>query len=199
MLEFKNVSISLDDDRVSTSFSLELQGGEVACLVGPEGSGKSGLLKAVMGLQPLAAGYITVDGELVTPGSSSYFRRMMAYVPQQLPRGKQQVGQLIDGLFSLHQNKECRPEQKLLMEKWALLDLQPELWEKALDDLSADTLWRVMLAAVPFLKRPIVLLDNPPEETVVDDFVRQLADSGAEVLCATRNDVLQYQKIINLS
>ena len=85
MLEFKNVSVSLGADSLSSPFSLIVEGGETVCLQGAPGSGKTRLLSAVLGLAPLAEGFITLDGELITFGSAPYFRRMMAYIPQELP------------------------------------------------------------------------------------------------------------------
>lgn len=87
MLEFKNVSVTLSDGRQSRPFSLIVKDGEAACLVGASGTGKSKILLATLGLFPIHRGFITLDGELITPGSSPYFRKMMAYIPQDLPEG----------------------------------------------------------------------------------------------------------------
>ena len=80
MLELLNVTIG---QRIS-SVSLTVADGQLVTLSGPEGSGKSTLLRAVMGFLPIDGGYISIDGELLTPRSAPYFRRQMAYVPQHL-------------------------------------------------------------------------------------------------------------------
>ena len=43
--------------------SLSLEAGEILCLMGRNGAGKTTLLRAIMGLLPLQAGAITLDGE----------------------------------------------------------------------------------------------------------------------------------------
>ena len=80
MLELHNVTIgSLIQD-----LSLTVNDGQLVCLAGDDGVGKTTLLRAVMGFIPIDGGHISIDGELLTPQSAPYFRRQMAYVPQQL-------------------------------------------------------------------------------------------------------------------
>jgi ABC-type cobalamin/Fe3+-siderophores transport system ATPase subunit len=60
------------------------QDGQMTCITGGAGSGKTALVEVMLGLLPLDEGMVSVDGELLTPLSAPTFRRMMAYVPQQL-------------------------------------------------------------------------------------------------------------------
>ena len=89
MLELHNVSIG----RQVQGLSMTVNDGELASLSGPQGSGKTAVLKAVVGLIPVDTGHISIDGELLTPKSAPYFRRYMAYVPQHLvvPEGYDKV------------------------------------------------------------------------------------------------------------
>lgn len=47
------------------NINLSIQKGEVVCLIGPSGSGKSTLLRCINQLEPLSAGTLWVNGELV--------------------------------------------------------------------------------------------------------------------------------------
>jgi ABC-type cobalamin/Fe3+-siderophores transport system ATPase subunit len=89
MLELHSVTIG----QQIRSLSLTVNDGELASITGQHGSGKTMLLKAVLGLIPVDSGHISIDGELLTPQSAPYFRRQMAYVPQQLslPEGYAEV------------------------------------------------------------------------------------------------------------
>lgn len=80
MLELHGVTIG----SLVRGLSLTLGDGEQACLLGAKGSGKTTLLRAVLGFLPIDGGHISIDGELLTPLSAPYFRRMTAYVPQHL-------------------------------------------------------------------------------------------------------------------
>ena len=73
--------------------SLTIEGGQMTCIAGEKGSGKTTLIRAVMGFIPVDSGHICVDGELLTPQSAPFFRRHIAYVPQllSLPYGYHDV------------------------------------------------------------------------------------------------------------
>src|SRR5450755_1738023 len=64
---------------VITGISLGIEAGAVAGLLGPSGCGKSTLMRAIMGVQLITAGRVTVLGE--TAGSPS-LRRRVGYVTQ---------------------------------------------------------------------------------------------------------------------
>lgn len=49
--------------RALEGFSLDIQAGELICLVGPSGCGKTTLLWAMSGLHPLSSGVIEIDGQ----------------------------------------------------------------------------------------------------------------------------------------
>ena len=88
-LELHNVTIGSQ----IKGLSLTVEGGQMACIAGNHGVGKTTLVRAVMGFIPVDSGHICVDGELLTPQSAPYFRRHMAYVPQQLsvPEGYHEI------------------------------------------------------------------------------------------------------------
>lgn len=198
MLEFKNVSVRLSPDRLSSPFSLAMDGGEVACLSGGAGTGKSLVLMAILGLVPLASGYITIDGELVTPGSSAYFRRLIAYVPQRMPSLRMRVGQLFDEFMGLSIHAGGDLALAALMQRWSALGLPADLADRWAPDVAAPVLRTAMLAAAPLLRRPIVLVDDPAPQALAHGFLQELSTQGVEVLLATREDDVACHKIIKL-
>ena len=62
MLRAENVSLSYGAEPVLEGAGLEVEAGQFVSLVGPSGSGKSSLLRAVMGLQGISAGRIDLQG-----------------------------------------------------------------------------------------------------------------------------------------
>ncbi|QBE48856.1 amino acid ABC transporter ATP-binding protein [Leucobacter triazinivorans] len=65
MVRAEAVSKAYGSNEVLKSISLEVQRGEVLCLVGPSGSGKSTFLRCINHLETINAGRLWVDGELV--------------------------------------------------------------------------------------------------------------------------------------
>ncbi|MBR1548365.1 MAG: ATP-binding cassette domain-containing protein [Prevotella sp.] len=79
-LELLNISVGT----LTAGLSLTASPGQIVCLEGGAASGKTTLLRAILGFVPTSAGLITYDGELLTPLSAPYLRRYVAYVPQHL-------------------------------------------------------------------------------------------------------------------
>ena len=67
---------------VGLNFSLAA--GQVCALTGPTGAGKSTVLKALLGVQPLAAGAIHFDGFDIRQLDPRELREQMSYVPEQI-------------------------------------------------------------------------------------------------------------------
>lgn len=68
--------------RVGAGIDLGLASGEVVCLLGPNGGGKTTLLKTVMGLLPPLTGQVRLAGQDVTRLSRAATARLVGYVPQ---------------------------------------------------------------------------------------------------------------------
>jgi ABC-type cobalamin/Fe3+-siderophores transport system ATPase subunit len=82
MLEFKDATIKVGEEVLASNISLIARDGQLTCVTGPEGSGKTVLLRTLMGFLPVKDGFVSVDGELLTIYSSHAFREMMVYLPQ---------------------------------------------------------------------------------------------------------------------
>ena len=53
------------DVPVIADLTFDLRQGEIACIVGPSGIGKTTLLKCLAGLQPVSSGSVVIDGHTV--------------------------------------------------------------------------------------------------------------------------------------
>lgn len=68
-LDFDAVDVRLGGRAVLDQFSLTLRPGEIVCLLGESGSGKSTALRVAAGIQPIHAGAVRINGETVSrPG-----------------------------------------------------------------------------------------------------------------------------------
>lgn len=81
-LELENLSCGYGERRVVDSLSLSVESGEVLCLLGPNGVGKTTLFKTILGFLTPQAGRILLDGRDAGGLSRRQQARLVAYVPQ---------------------------------------------------------------------------------------------------------------------
>jgi len=82
MLEVKNVTIAVGERVLAEDLSFIANDGELTCITGDVASGKTTLIRTLMGFLPVKEGFVSVDGEMLTIYSSHAFREMMVYLPQ---------------------------------------------------------------------------------------------------------------------
>ena len=83
MLELQDIDCFYGAVQVLRGFSLKLEAGEILCLLGRNGAGKTTALKTIMGLVPAKSGRIVFDGEELTKLLPHEIpRRGIGYVPQ---------------------------------------------------------------------------------------------------------------------
>nr|WP_240423264.1 ATP-binding cassette domain-containing protein [Leucobacter sp. wl10] len=99
MLSLRDASLGFGERTLWSGLDLDVAAGEFVAVLGANGSGKSSLLKAILGQQPLSSGTIRFLGEPVRGGN-----RRIGYVPQQqlfddaVPlRGQDLIGLGVDG------------------------------------------------------------------------------------------------------
>ena len=101
MLEIKNVKIKFGDKTLLGGLSFSAEDGQVVCICGDSGYGKTSLLRAILGFLPLEEGHVSIDGELLTPAAAGEFRKFMAYVPQDLAMPMETVVEMVKMPFAL--------------------------------------------------------------------------------------------------
>ena len=181
MLEFKDATIKVGEWILPMCLSFIARDGEVTCVTGPEDSGKTTLIRTLMGFLPVNEGFVSVDGELLTIHSSHAFRQMMAYLPQQI--------QLL-----AHQLRVPEPEEPEAEEFAVWNDLMSAANTESMPEpLNAE---EILMLAEQTLKeaadKPIVIADEPtacltPELTMrMMELLRKQAEAGKTVLVTTR-------------
>jgi iron complex transport system ATP-binding protein len=82
ILEGRALAIGYRDRLVGRDINVALAEGEVLALLGPNGGGKTTLLKTLLGLLPPRGGDVFCDGRLLTAVSIRERAKLLAYVPQ---------------------------------------------------------------------------------------------------------------------
>ena len=78
VLEFEGGELGFGDRILWTGLDLAVRPGEFLAVLGPNGSGKTSLLKTILGQQRLDAGTVTLAGRPISRGD-----RRVGYIPQQ--------------------------------------------------------------------------------------------------------------------
>lgn len=205
MLEIKNATVSIGGRTLVTDFSMVAPDSEVCCIVGRCGAGKSTLLKAMMGLHPLDAGHVSIDGELLLPSSAFEFRRhLISFLPQRPTFEAETVGQLAAMLFALAANAGKALPKTLLCEEWQRLDLAADIYDRRFADLSQSERGRALLAIVCLQNKPIVLADEPAadmdtaQQAVVANYLESRAERGQTVVVTSTSADFAAKSIFHL-
>jgi urea transport system ATP-binding protein len=83
MLSLSNIQVSYDGSRILRGVNLSVAPGQVVCLMGRNGVGKTTTLKSIIGLVKLDAGSVKLAGtELASLKPDARARRGLGYVPQ---------------------------------------------------------------------------------------------------------------------
>jgi len=81
-LEVKNLTFAYESEQVLKNISLSLEAGEILCLLGPNGGGKTTLFKIILGLVKKRQGSIMLDREDIGSWPKKKIARYIGYVPQ---------------------------------------------------------------------------------------------------------------------
>ena len=83
MLTVDNIDLYYGAAQALRRVSVSAEPGEITCVLGRNGVGKTSLLRAIIGHQPVRAGRVLLDGDDLTPLKAyERARRGIAYVPQ---------------------------------------------------------------------------------------------------------------------
>ena len=187
MLELKNVTISHNGATLVDHLSFCAEKGEITTICGPSGCGKTTLIRAMMGFHPVDKGFITVNGELLTPLSAPAFRKFLAYGPQDLSLPVDTVAELASMPCTIAISRESITEQ------WKDLALDKSLYDKLANEISGGERQRVIIASLSLLNKPIVIVDEPTSaldqesSKLVANFLHRLAQKGSAVIVVTHN------------
>ena len=160
MLDVQGIDAGYGNVQVLKDLSLRVQAGEILCLLGRNGAGKTTILKTIMGLVRAQKGNIRLEGkDLHLLPAYEVPRRGIGYIPQgrRLFTEMTVAENLQIGLMTRNQGPEVLEE---------VLDMFPRLRERL--DQRAETLSggeQQMLATARALclKPKLLLLDEPTE------------------------------------
>jgi iron complex transport system ATP-binding protein len=163
-LELLNASLGYAEHPVLRQVSLRVDPGEVLAVVGPNGVGKSTLIKAASGALPPLSGEVRINGQDLRSLRPAARARLVSVVPQatDLPGSFLALDVVLMGRTPYlrwleNEGALDREAAQLAMQRTELA----ELAERPVGELSGGEQQRVLIARALAQQAPVMLLDEP--------------------------------------
>ena len=196
MIELKDVHKAFGANRVLRGVNLSITGGQSMVIIGGSGTGKSVLLKCILGLVHPDAGQILLDGEDAAQAERDAFLARFGMLFQ--------GGALFDSLrvwenvaFRLLRGLKARPKAEaraIAIEKLRRVGLRPEVADLYPAELSGGMQKRVGLARAIAAEPEIIFFDEPTTGLdpimagVINELIREIVvEMGATAMTITHD------------
>jgi urea transport system ATP-binding protein len=181
MLKVQGLNQYYGGSHILRGLDFEARLGEVTVILGRNGVGKTTLLKSLMGVVPIKAGAITLDGADISKDTPyERVRKGVGYVPQ----GREIFGRLTvedNLLMGLAYKKASEPIPAELFELFPVLK---QMLHRRGGDLSGGQQQQLAIARALAAGPKLLILDEPTEgiqPSIIKDIgrvIRMLADRG---------------------
>ena len=196
MINFENIYKSFGENHVLRGVNLTVERGESMVIIGGSGTGKSVLIKTVLGLVEPDSGRILVDGEDVTQVKRDAFLSRFGMLFQ--------GGALFDSMpvwqnvaFRLQRGALKRPvaeAREIAIEKLRRVGLAPEVADRFPAELSGGMQKRVSLARAIAAEPEIIFFDEPTTgldpimSGVINELIREIVvEMGVTAMTITHD------------
>jgi urea transport system ATP-binding protein len=181
MLKVQGLNQYYGGSHILRGLDFEAKLGEVTVILGRNGVGKTTLLKSLMGVVPIKAGSVTLDGTDISKDTPyDRVRKGLGYVPQ----GREIFGRLTvedNLLMGLAYKKASEPIPAELFELFPVLK---QMIHRRGGDLSGGQQQQLAIARALAAGPKLLILDEPTEgiqPSIIKDIgrvIRMLADRG---------------------
>lgn len=173
LLSLEGLTLHYGGSQILHGIDLEARVGEVTCVMGTNGVGKTSLLKAISGTHGRSGGSYTLGGEVIGKASAfSLAQKGVAYVPQ---------GREIFPFLTVQENLEtgfaCLPrsERSIPGDIFELFPILKEFLGRRGGDLSGGQQQQLAIARA-LVTRPKLLLLDEPTEGIQPNIIQQIGE-----------------------
>lgn len=159
MIHFENITLKIAQQTLLEETNLQVSPGDKVVVRGASGTGKSSLLKTLVGALPIL-GKISVDGIALTAETVAEIRARIGYIGQEPVLGAENVRDalLLPFTYKTHQGKE--PSDELVFQTLKRLHLKPNILENESKRISGGEKQRIAIARALLLNKTIFIADE---------------------------------------
>ena len=195
IIEFRNVSYSKNNNMILENISFSLKKNKYNVIIGKNGSGKSTILKLIVGLEKISGGQIFIDNEeLVYKRDELYkIRKKTGIVFQE--SNEHIIGETVAEslIFGMENNRIPLEKMKENMDKYIKLFQLENIIDKKTVNLSGGEKQKVALAGAVITEPEIILLDEVTEmwdkatKDKMNGIIEEFLKDGKTVVSVTHN------------
>ena len=195
IIEFRNVSYSKNNNMILENISFSLKKNKYNVIIGKNGSGKSTILKLIVGLEKISGGQIFIDNEeLVYKRDELYkIRKKTGIVFQE--SNEHIIGETVAEslIFGMENNRIPLEKMKENMAKYIKLFKLENIIDKKTVNLSGGEKQKVALAGAVITEPDIILLDEVTEmwdkatKEKMNEIIEKFLKDGKTVVSVTHN------------
>jgi phospholipid/cholesterol/gamma-HCH transport system ATP-binding protein len=162
-VEVRGLRKSFESQEVLKGIDFEVKPGEIFVIMGPSGSGKSVLLKHLIGLEPPDAGDILINGDSIQSVQTTEKYRLAMVFQSGALLNSLTLGENVGIYLTEHRLKSPEEIQKIVSEKLHDVGLA-DAAEKTPAELSGGMKKRAAIARALVIEPQLILYDEPTSE-----------------------------------
>ncbi|MBF2005460.1 MAG: urea ABC transporter ATP-binding subunit UrtE [Chlorogloeopsis fritschii C42_A2020_084] len=163
MLQISNLDVYYGESHILRNVDLSVRKGQMVCLIGRNGVGKTTLLKTIMGLLKPRSGIINFEGQIINSKSPDQRAKLgIGYVPQ----GREIIPRLTvkeNLLLGLEARKKQVKKSEVPEEIFTLFPVLKKMLSRMGGDLSGGQQQQLAIARALMGNPQLLVLDEPTE------------------------------------
>lgn len=198
IVKFNNADIGYNQHLVLRDICFSVKAGEVCCLLGTNGSGKTTIIRSLLGILPLKGGNILLQNKALHRWNTTELSKTVAYVPQahDSPFAFNALDMVLMGRYTNLKlfSQPSAKDRILAMEFLTMLDIG-HLAERQYPSLSGGERQLVLIARALIQQPALLIMDEPAasldfgHQITLLERIRKLRKEGITVLMSTHHPI----------
>ena len=179
ILEINNLNKNYGSFQAVKNLSFEVAPGKIVGLLGPNGSGKTTIIKTIMGLMSDFDGTVEIDGKAPGPDAN----RHISYLPDapHVPRWMR-VSQAVNFFKDFYEDFDADKAKKMIESMQIPLDKKLKALSKGMQEKVNLSLIMSRAAKLYILDEPLGAVDPASREFIIETILKNFNEEGSIII-----------------